>query len=40
MIVRGVCAPKFEELKDLFQKYFNDKTEIGANFSIIKNQKF
>ena len=39
MIVRGVCAPKFEELKDLFQKYLNDKTEIGANFSIIKNQE-
>ena len=32
MIVRGVCAPKFEELKDLFQKYLNDKTETGANF--------
>ena len=39
MIVRGVCAPKFEELKDLFQKYLNDKTETGANFTIIKNQE-
>ena len=39
MIVRGVCSPKFEELKDLFQKYLNDKIETGANFSIVKNQE-
>ncbi len=39
MIVRGVCAPKFEELRDLFQKYLNDKIETGANFAIIKNQE-
>ena len=39
MIVKGVCAPKFEEVKEIFQKYFKDKLEIGANFSVVKNRE-
>ena len=39
MIVKGVCAPKFEEVKKIFQDYFKDKLEIGANFSVVKNRE-
>jgi|TARA_B100001093_G_scaffold239995_1_gene229825 CubicO group peptidase (beta-lactamase class C family) len=37
MIVQGVCAPKFQELKQIFQEYFDCGKEIGANFSVVKN---
>ena len=36
-MIQGICPPKFEELRNIFQKYFHDKEEIGANFSIVKN---
>ena len=39
MLVQGICPPKFEELKNIFQKYFDNKEEIGANFSIVKNNE-
>ena len=39
MLVQGICPPKFEELKNIFQKYFDNNEEIGANFSIVKNNK-
>ena len=39
MIVQGICLPKFEELKNIFQKYFDKKEEMGANFSIVKNNE-
>ena len=39
MIVQGVCPSKFEELKIIFQKYFDEKKEIGANFAIVRNKK-
>lgn len=38
-MVQGICPPKFEELRNIFQKYFDDKEEIGANFSIVKNSE-
>lgn len=39
MLVQGICPPKFEELKNKFQKYLDDKNEIGGNFSVVKNNK-
>ena len=39
MIAQGVCPSKFEELKIIFQKYFDEKKEIGANFAIVQNKK-
>jgi len=39
MLVQGICPPKFKELKNIFQKYFDEKDEIGANFSIVKNNE-
>ena len=39
MLVQGICPPKFVELKNIFQKYFDEKNEIGANFSIVQNKK-
>jgi len=38
-MIQGICPPKFEELRNIFQKYFDDKEEIGANFSIVKNSE-
>ena len=38
-MIQGICPPKFEELQNIFQKYFDDKEEIGANFSIVKNSE-
>ncbi len=37
MKVRGVCSPEFENLKKIFQEYFDEQKELGANFSIVKN---
>ena len=37
MIVQGVCSPEFEGLKKIFQEYFDEQKELGANFSIVKN---
>jgi len=37
MIVKGVCSPEFEDLKKIFQEYFDEQKELGANFSIVKN---
>lgn len=39
MIVKGICPPKFQELKKIFQEYFDNKDEIGANFSVVKNKE-
>ena len=39
MLVQGICPPKFEELKNIFQKYFDNNEESGANFSIVKNSE-
>jgi len=39
MIIQGVCAPQFFELKKIFKKYFEENRESGANFSIVKNGK-
>ena len=39
MFVKGICPPKFEEIKKIFQKYFDNNEEIGANFSIVKNNE-
>ena len=39
MIVKGACSPKFHELKDLFQKFLDNKTETGANFAIVKDSE-
>ena len=39
MLVQGICPPKFEELKNVFQKYFDNNEESGANFSIVKNSE-
>ena len=39
MLVQGICPPKFEELKNIFQKYFDNNLETGANFSIVKNNE-
>jgi len=38
-MIQGICPPKFEELRNIFQKYFDDKEEIGANFAIVKNNE-
>ncbi len=38
MIVKGVCTPKFEPLKKIFQEYFDNDLEKGAGFSIVKNK--
>ena len=38
-MIQGICSPRFEELKKIFEKYFNDDEEIGANFSIVKNNE-
>jgi len=37
MVVQGSCDSKFDELKKIFQDYFDKNEEIGANFSIVKN---
>ena len=37
MSVKGICATEFNEIKNIFQSYFDKKIEEGANFSIIKN---
>jgi CubicO group peptidase (beta-lactamase class C family) len=39
MLVQGICPPKFEELKNIFQEYFDNNEETGANFSIVKNNE-
>ncbi len=39
MIVKGVCSPKFQEIREIFQNLFNDKKEIGANFAVVQNGK-
>ena len=39
MLVQGICPFKFEELKIIFQKYFDNNEEMGANFSIVKNNE-
>lgn len=39
MIVKGICPPKFEELKNIFQTYLDKKEEIGASFSVVKNNQ-
>lgn len=39
MIVKGICPPKFEELKNIFQTYFDKQEEIGASFSVVKNNQ-
>ena len=39
MVVKGICVPRFQELKEVFQKYFDTQDEIGANFSIVKNKE-
>ena len=36
MNVKGVCAPEFDEIKKIFQNYFNEKIEYGANFTVVK----
>ena len=38
MIVQGACSPEFEDLKKIFQEYFHEQKELGANFSIVKNR--
>jgi len=35
MLVQGICHPKFEELKNIFQKYFDNNEESGAKFAIV-----
>ena len=39
MLVQGICPPKFQELKNIFQEYFDNNEETGANFSIVKNNE-
>jgi len=39
MLVQGICPLKFEELKNIFQEYFDNNEETGANFSIVKNNE-
>jgi len=39
MLVQGICPPKFDELKNIFQKYFENKEELGANFAVVKNNE-
>ena len=39
MLVKGICSSKFFKLKEIFQDYFINKDEIGANFSIVKNKE-
>jgi len=39
MIVKGICLPEFEEVKKIFQKFFDDGQETGANFSVLLNGK-
>ena len=39
MLVQGICPPKFEGLKNIFQEYFDNNEETGANFSIVKNNE-
>ena len=38
-MIQGVCPPRFEELKSIFQKYLDSGDEIGANFSVVKNNQ-
>ena len=39
MIVKGVCSPEFQKVKDIFQSYFDEDKEIGANFALVKKNK-
>ena len=39
MIVKGICLPEFEEAKKIFQEFFDNKQETGANFSVVHNEK-
>ena len=39
MIVKGVFSPKFQEVQQVFQKLFNDKEEVGANFAVVQNNR-
>ncbi|MDC1148313.1 serine hydrolase [Pelagibacteraceae bacterium] len=39
MIVKGVCSPEFQKVKDIFQSYFDENKEIGANFALVKKNK-
>ena len=36
MNVEGVCAPEFDEIKTIFENYFNQQIEHGANFTVVK----
>ena len=36
MSVQGVCAPEFDEIKTIFENYFNQQIEYGANFTVVK----
>lgn len=39
MIVKGICLPEFEEAKKIFQEFFDNKQETGANFTVVHNEK-
>jgi hypothetical protein len=38
-MIQGICPPRFEELKNILQIYLDNKEEIGANFSVVKNNQ-
>ena len=37
MKISGICPPDFIEVENIFKNSFQDKTENGANFSVVKN---
>ncbi len=39
MQTQGFCEKKFLEIKELFQSFFNNNEETGANFSVVQNGK-
>jgi CubicO group peptidase (beta-lactamase class C family) len=38
--VKGFTDSKFEEIKDVFRKNFNEFNEVGASFAVYLNNKF
>lgn len=38
--IQGLCGPRFEAVKDVFRRNFEEGMEVGASFEVIINGNY